>query len=92
MGATVPGPKPKIGYCCDIDKDISAGEQVHIADALKTTEGGTASYITYVIRLGVSQCLCPVSTRLTLLRLIQFDADTRLSSHSTSRSLAFILY
>ncbi|OWT41151.1 sorting nexin-41 [Cryptococcus neoformans Bt1] len=52
MGATVPGPKPKIGYCCDIDKDISAGEQVHIVDALKTTEGGTASYITYVIRLG----------------------------------------
>lgn len=89
MGATVPGPKPKTGYCCSIDKDISAGEQVHIVDALKTTEGGTASYITYVIRLGVSQCLCPVSTRLTLFRLIQSGADTRLFSLSTNRSLAF---
>ncbi|KIR30309.1 sorting nexin-41 [Cryptococcus deuterogattii 99/473] len=52
MGATVPGPRPKTDFCCSIDKDISAGEQVHIVDALKTTEGGTASYITYVIRLG----------------------------------------
>lgn len=92
MGATVPGPRPKTDFCCSIDKDISAGEQVHIVDALKTTEGGTASYITYVIRLGVSQCFCPVQTLLTLLRLIQSDAGTRLSSHSIKRSLAFTLY
>ncbi|WVN85437.1 sorting nexin-41 [Cryptococcus depauperatus CBS 7841] len=51
-GATVGGPKTKSGWCCAIDKEISLGEEVHVVDAVKTTEGGTASYITYVIRIG----------------------------------------
>ncbi|WWD17888.1 sorting nexin-41 [Kwoniella shandongensis] len=51
-GLTIGGPKAKEGYCCERDKEISLGEEVHIVDAFKTTEGGKASYITYVIRLG----------------------------------------
>lgn len=43
-----------MGYCCERDKEIALGEEISIIDAFKTTEGGTASYITYVIRLGVS--------------------------------------
>ncbi|TYJ52834.1 sorting nexin-41 [Cryptococcus floricola] len=50
--AALGGPKPKSDFCCGIDKDISLGEQVHIIDAIKTNEGGTASYITYIIRVG----------------------------------------
>ncbi|WWC58736.1 sorting nexin-41 [Kwoniella dejecticola CBS 10117] len=46
------GPKVKTDYCCSRDKEISLGEDVHIVDAFKTTEGGKASYITYVIQLG----------------------------------------
>ncbi|WVW82294.1 hypothetical protein I302_104300 [Kwoniella bestiolae CBS 10118] len=49
---TINGPKSKMGYCCDKDKAIGLGEEVHIVDAFKTTEGGKASYITYVIQLG----------------------------------------
>ncbi|WWC66257.1 uncharacterized protein I206_100158 [Kwoniella pini CBS 10737] len=45
-------PKIKTDYCCSRDKEINLGEQVHIIDAFKTTEGGKASYITYVIQLG----------------------------------------
>ncbi|KAK8865924.1 sorting nexin-41 [Kwoniella newhampshirensis] len=51
-GLTIGGPKAKEGYCCERDKEIALGEEVHIVDAFKTTEGGKASYITYVIRLG----------------------------------------
>jgi len=47
------GPPAKTGFCCDRDKDISRGEEISIIDAFKTTEGGTASYITYVVRIGV---------------------------------------
>ncbi|OCF73806.1 sorting nexin-41 [Kwoniella mangroviensis CBS 8886] len=49
---TINGPKVKTGYCCEKDKEIVLGEEVHIVDAFKTTEGGKASYITYVIQLG----------------------------------------
>ena len=52
------GPPAKEGYCCERDKEIAKGEEVSIVDAFKTTEGGTATYITYVIRLGVSQEPC----------------------------------
>ena len=48
------GPAAKEGFCCDRDRDIAKGEEVSIVDAYKTTEGGKATYITYVIRLGVS--------------------------------------
>lgn len=48
------GPPAKVGYCCERDKEITLGEEISIIDAYKTTEGGTATYITYVIRLGVS--------------------------------------
>ncbi|WWC86255.1 uncharacterized protein L201_001128 [Kwoniella dendrophila CBS 6074] len=51
-GSTINGPKPKQDYCCDKDKEITLGEEIHIVDAYKTTEGGKASYITYVIQLG----------------------------------------
>ncbi|WVR05886.1 sorting nexin-41 [Kwoniella sp. DSM 27419] len=51
-GLTIGGPKAKQGYCCERDKAISLGEEVHIVDAYKTTEGGKATYITYVIQLG----------------------------------------
>ncbi|OCF42297.1 sorting nexin-41 [Kwoniella heveanensis CBS 569] len=51
-GLTIGGPKAKEGYCCERDKEISLGEEIHIVDAYKTTEGGKASYITYVIQLG----------------------------------------
>ncbi|WRT64141.1 uncharacterized protein IL334_001070 [Kwoniella shivajii] len=51
-GLTIDGPKMKQGYCCERDKEISLGEEIHIVDAYKTTEGGKASYITYVIQLG----------------------------------------
>ena len=44
----------KQGFCCDRDRDIHKGEEISIVDAFKTTEGGKAAYITYVIRLGVS--------------------------------------
>ncbi|ORX35967.1 hypothetical protein BD324DRAFT_629706 [Kockovaella imperatae] len=46
------GPPAKEGFCCERDKEIAKGEDVSIIDAFKTTEGGTATYITYVIRLG----------------------------------------
>ncbi|EIW72453.1 hypothetical protein TREMEDRAFT_25756 [Tremella mesenterica DSM 1558] len=46
------GPKVKDGFCCDRDKDINGGEEISIVDAFKTTEGGKASYITYVVKLG----------------------------------------
>ncbi|ORY32304.1 hypothetical protein BCR39DRAFT_523841 [Naematelia encephala] len=46
------GPSPKEGFCCERDKQIHEGEEVSIVDAFKTTEGGKASYITYVIRIG----------------------------------------
>lgn len=60
LGDRLVGPKPKSGPCCDRDREISQGEEISIVDAFKTTEGGKASYITYVIRLGVrlSLCLC----------------------------------
>ena len=48
------GPPAKEGFCCDRDREISKGEEISIVDAFKTTDGGKASYITYVIRLGVS--------------------------------------
>lgn len=48
------GPSAKQGFCCERDKDISKGEEIHIIDAFKTTDGGKATYITYVIRIGVS--------------------------------------
>ena len=48
------GPPTKEGFCCDRDRAIAKGEDVSIVDAYKTTEGGKATYITYVIRLGVS--------------------------------------
>ncbi|WVQ85608.1 sorting nexin-41 [Cryptococcus sp. DSM 104549] len=51
-GVTIGGPKAKEGYCCERDKEITLGEQVHIVDAFKTSEGGKATYITYVIRMG----------------------------------------
>ena len=54
LGDRLVGPKVKEGPCCDKDRDISKGEEIHIIDAFKTTEGGKASYITYVIQLGVS--------------------------------------
>lgn len=51
------GPSAKQGFCCERDKEISKGEEIHIVDAFKTTDGGKATYITYVIRIGVSFCL-----------------------------------
>ncbi|WVQ97451.1 hypothetical protein IAU59_004564 [Kwoniella sp. CBS 9459] len=51
-GLTIGGPKAKDGYCCERDKEISLGGEIHIVDAYKTTDGGKASYITYVIQLG----------------------------------------
>lgn len=54
LGDRLVGPKAKEGFCCDKDRDISKGEEISIIDAFKTTEGGKASYITYVIQLGVS--------------------------------------
>lgn len=54
LGDRLVGPKAKEGPCCDKDRDIAKGEEIHIIDAFKTTEGGKASYITYVIQLGVS--------------------------------------
>lgn len=53
------GPLPKVDFCCDRDKEIHRGEEIGIVDAFKTTEGGKASYITYVIKLGVSFPLSP---------------------------------
>lgn len=44
----------KEGFCCDRDREISNGGEVYIVDAIKTSDGGKGSYITYVIRLGVS--------------------------------------
>jgi hypothetical protein len=43
----------KIDFCCERDREIHKGEEVSIVDAFKTTEGGKATYITYVIRIGV---------------------------------------
>lgn len=57
LGDRLVGPKPKSGPCCDRDREISQGEEISIVDAFKTTEGGKASYITYVIRLGVGLSL-----------------------------------
>jgi hypothetical protein len=57
LGDRLVGPKAKEGPCCDKDRDIAKGEEIHIIDAFKTTEGGKASYITYVIQLGVSTLL-----------------------------------
>lgn len=54
------GPKAKEGFCCDRDREVHKGEEISIVDAYKTTEGGKASYITYVIRLGVS-CFSPLA-------------------------------
>lgn len=54
LGDRLVGPKAKEGFCCDRDREIHKGEEISIVDAFKTTEGGKASYITYVIRLGVS--------------------------------------
>lgn len=48
------GPKPKEDFCCERDRQIARGDDISIVDAFKTTEGGKSSYITYVIRLGVS--------------------------------------
>lgn len=48
------GPQPKTDFCCDRDRQIARGDDISIIDAYKTTEGGKSSYITYVIRLGVS--------------------------------------
>lgn len=55
LGDRLVGPRVKQGFCCDKDREITHGEEISIVDAFKTTEGGKASYITYVIRLGVSQ-------------------------------------
>jgi hypothetical protein len=79
LGDRLVGPKAKEGFCCDKDRDISKGEEIHIIDAFKTTEGGKASYITYVIQLGVSTLLPDDRGRLTI-RLIKQEDDTRLSS------------
>lgn len=49
------GPKPKTDFCCERDRQIARGDEISIVDAFKTTEGGKSSYITYVIRLGVSR-------------------------------------
>ena len=49
------GPPAKQDFCCDRDREIHRGEEITIIDAFKTNEGGKASYITYVIRLGVSR-------------------------------------
>ena len=51
------GPPTKTDFCCERDREIARGEEISIIDAYKTTEGGTTSYITYVIRLGVSTSL-----------------------------------
>ncbi len=48
------GPQPKTDFCCERDRQIARGDDISIVDAYKTTEGGKSSYITYVIRLGVS--------------------------------------
>ena len=47
------GPIAKVDFCCTRDKEIHRGEEIGIVDAFKTSEGGKASYITYVIKLGV---------------------------------------
>jgi hypothetical protein len=84
LGDRLVGPKVKDGPCCDKDRDIAKGEEIHIIDAFKTTEGGKASYITYVIQLGVSHpCCCPLyladdidtSDKKTILVFPQFASS-----------------
>lgn len=66
LGDRLVGPRAKEGFCCERDREISKGEEISIVDAFKTTEGGKASYITYVIRLGVGLFHRFVHTRLTI--------------------------
>lgn len=86
------GPLPKQGTCCDRDRDISKGEEISIVDAFKTTEGGKASYITYVIRLGVSLA-CDGCIRSQLMdSRTRRDDGIRLFSLCTRRYRGCILF
>jgi len=80
LGDRLVGPKAKTGPCCDKDRDISKGEEIHIIDAFKTTEGGKASYITYVIQLGVSKPRCSQGSKPDFYRHIKPGEGTRHSS------------
>ncbi len=85
------GPIAKVDFCCERDKEIHRGEEISIVDAFKTTEGGKASYITYVIKLGVSCSSMIFRLLLSSFSHIRPADDTRPSYPSIKLSPAFIL-
>lgn len=86
------GPTAKQGFCCERDREISKGEDIHIVDAFKTTDGGKATYITYVIRIGVSFLFPEEIKRADMDRHTKRVEDTLHSFHYIRLFLDYILF